>query len=271
MSRLSDLVAIIERLRGPDGCPWDRAQNWHTMRPYLLEETYEVLDAVNGGAPEAVAEELGDLLFVVLLLVQMGGDLESGAFSLEDVAGRIADKMVRRHPHVFAADATPLAAPMGVQAWEDRKAQEGPGAQPRSRLAGVPRTLPALLRAHRQSEKAATVGFDWPDARGVLDKVREELDELEEALEAGDPAAVEHEYGDLLMALGSLGGHLQVSPEDALQGANDRFRDRFQRMERLTWQRGSSLRELDDAGLDALWNEAKAQLGRAPSPAPDGE
>lgn len=265
MSRLADLVAVIDRLRSPGGCPWDLAQTWQTMRPYLLEECYEVLDALDKSDPALVQEELGDLLFVVLFMARMGEDLPEGAFGVEDAADGIATKMVVRHPHVFGTAEHPTGVRDGIRVWEDRKARRGPDGRPRSRLAGVPRTLPALLRTHRQSEKAATVGFDWPDAAGVLAKVREELAELEAAVASGDPAEIDHEYGDLLMAAGSLGRHIGATPEESLRTANDRFTSRFQQMERLAFDRGTSLRDLDDAQLDALWEEAKASLRASPS------
>jgi MazG family protein len=266
MSDLARLVSIVARLRGPDGCPWDRAQTLSTMRPYLLEECHEVLDAIDAGLPGAVAEELGDLLFVVVLLAQMGESLDGEPFDIDGVARRIGTKMVARHPHVFGTATRPEGPGSGIAAWEAEKAKEGEGGRPRSRLAGVPRSLPALLRTHRQSEKAASVGFDWPDASGVLAKVHEELAELNAAVADGDPDAVEHEYGDVLMALGSLGRHIGAPAESALRRANDRFAHRFQTMEAIAWQNGTQLADLNDAQLDALWEQAK----RAPSHTPDG-
>lgn len=290
MSALLDLVGVVARLRAPDGCPWDRAQDLQTLRPYLLEEVYEVLDALDGAdrsptGPQVLREELGDLLFVVTLLAAVAQ--ERGWFSLEDAAAAISEKMVVRHPHVFdretqtgasgAASGPGAAGGSGtLAAWEARKATE-PDGRPRSRLAGVPRTLPGLLRSHRQGEKAAAVGFDWPDHQGALAKVHEELAELEQALGAHPPApapdraatgqpaahpAVEHELGDVLMALASLGRHVGAPPEDALRRANDRFQARFQEVERRAWQGGRALSELDAATLEALWEQAKADEGR---------
>ncbi len=259
MSRLAELVSIIDKLRGPGGCPWDRAQTTASMRPYLLEECYELLERLDAG--EDPDEELGDLLFVVLLLTRIRA--ESGGRGIEGIAGGVADKMVRRHPHVFAdGDAPREAAPGGIAAWEARKAREVAGGL-RHRLAGVPRTLPALLRAHRQGEKAASVGFDWPDVSGVLAKVREELDELEQAIAAGDAAEQAHELGDLLMAVASLGRHLDTPPEAALRDGNDRFARRFAEMELRAHRRGDSLADLDAADLDALWRAVKAGPGPA--------
>ena len=271
MSRIAALVAIVDRLYSPGGCPWDQAQTWRSMRPYLLEECHEVLDAIQGGDPAAVRGELGDLLFVVALLARMAEDLPpEQAFNLESVADGIAAKMVHRHPHVFAGAQRPGGPEAGIVAWEAIKAAESPpDGPPRSRMAGVPRSLPALLRCHRQSEKAASVGFDWPDAAGVLGKIREELGELEEAMAGPDPDAVAHEYGDLLMAVGSLGRHVGCPPESTLGQANDRFADRFRIMEQLAWQAGQSLRDLDADALDALWEAAKAHT--APFPAASGD
>lgn len=263
MPHLTELAALVDRLVRPDGCPWDRAQTWSSMRPYLLEECHEVLDALDAGDPDAVTGELGDLLFVVLLMARIGQDTP-GAGGIEEVARRIRDKMVRRHPHVFADEARPDGP--GIEHWEAQKAQEAaPGGPPRSRLAGVPRALPALLRTHRQSEKAASVGFDWPDAAGVLAKVEEELAELRDALRAGDDAGIAHEYGDVLMALGSLGRHIGAPPESALRQANDRFAARFQAMEAAAFAQGVALDDLDDAQLDALWEAAKQAAPSQPS------
>ena len=291
MSALLELVDIVVRLREPEGCPWDRAQDVATMRPYLLEEAHEVLDAMDAlsgpdSAPKQVQtlrEELGDLLFVVALVARIAQ--ERGWFSLDDAARGIGMKMVVRHPHVFGDDARHRAeaeggAPGSIAAWEARKARQGgEDGRPRSRLAGVPGSLPSLLRAHRQGEKAAAAGFDWPDRQAVLAKVHEELAELEEALalhppatssrtaETGMPAAhptVEHELGDLLMAVAELGRHIGAPPEAALRRANDRFRRRFEEVERLAWQNGNVLSELDDAQLDALWEQAKAHLEAEP-------
>lgn len=245
--QLDRLVAIVDRLRDPGGCPWDRKQDLRSMRPYLLEELHEVLDAIEEGDDEALQEELGDLLFNVLMTARIARD--EGRFDLEDVARRIADKMERRHPHVFGDD--PHAAGTLAE-WEAIK--ERPG---RSRLDGVPRTLPALLCAHRQGEKAAAAGFDWPDAHSSMAKVHEELAEVTDAIAKDEPEAIFHEIGDLLLAICSLARKLGVPPEDALQAANNRFARRFREMERLADERGLAMPRAD---LDALWNEAKRRL-----------
>jgi MazG family protein len=253
MSAFDDLAALVARLRAPDGCPWDRAQDLRSMRPYLLEEAYEVLDAIESGNPNELSEELGDLLFNVVMLAQIAA--EAGTLRVEEVPAGITRKMIERHPHVFGDQASAEAG--SIAAWEERKQGKEDGE--RGRLDGVPRTLPALLRAHRQGEKAAAVGFDWDDAQGVLRKIQEEIAELEVELAAAAPdrAKVEHEYGDLLMAASSLGRFIGAPPESALQNANDRFRDRFRTMERLVIERGQDLAGLDALALDALWEEAK--------------
>ena len=213
MSALDDLVSLVATLRGPAGCPWDRAQTPATMRPYLLEEAYEVVEAIDGGEPGALQAELGDLLFQIVLIAQMAQ--EAGRFSIQDVALGIHHKMVRRHPHVFVPGHVEADAG-SVSAWEARKAMERPAGS--SALDGVPNALPALIRAHRVGEKAARVGFDWPDAGGVREKVDEELGELDAALAGGNPAEIVDEYGDALLALANLGRALGLSPEDALRG-----------------------------------------------------
>jgi len=249
------LVDIVAQLRGEEGCPWDNAQDLQTMRPYLLEETYEVLEAMEAGAEsqgEGITGELGDLLFVILLLAQITHDQGHGG--LEDVARKISEKMIRRHPHVFGSGSD-SENPGGIGAWEARKQKEG-----RGRLDGVPRTLPALLRAHRQAEKAAATGFDWPDVQGVLAKVREEIDELEEALLDGSQAEIDHEFGDILLAMANLGRHIGAPPEASLRAANDRFSRRFGRLEEIASAEGLTLNEhTDPVALNGLWERVKAE------------
>ena len=250
---LLELVEIVTRLRGPDGCPWDQEQSLKSMRPYLLEEVYELLDAMEQDRGEDGLEgELGDTLFVILLIVQIAS--EANSLTIDSVAQRIIDKMVTRHPHVFSEDDT-SDDPGGIAAWEARKQRKG-----RSRLAGVPKSLPALLRAHRQGEKAAAIGFDWHNTDGVFEKIDEEIGELKEAMRSGDVSAIEHEMGDVLLSLASLARHLDTPPEAALRKANDRFAHRFARLEELAEEEGISLSgSTEDAILDALWERAKAE------------
>lgn len=264
----SRLVAVMAHLRAPDGCPWDRAQTLATLRTYLLEESHELLDAIDGlgdagralpadlplpdADPVLVAqlrEELGDVLLQVVFESRIAQ--EAGWFDAIDVARGIADKMVRRHPHVFG-DADAETAADVSRNWEQLKRREGKGA-----LAGVPRNLPALLRGQRMGDKAARIGFDWPEASAVLLKVDEELAELREAMASGDRAAMADELGDLLFALTSLARHLEVDAEQSLRGTLDKFTRRFGYVEQqIEARHGREHRASLDA-LEALWQEAK--------------
>ena len=250
---LLKLVEIVARLRGPEGCPWDKAQTLSTMRPYLLEEVYELLEAMEHDAGEDGLEgELGDTLFVILLLTQIAVDEER--FTLDSMCERIIDKMIRRHPHVFG-EGDDSENPGGIAAWEARKNKEG-----RSRLSGVPKSLPSLLRAHRQGEKVAAIGFDWPDVSGVLAKLEEEIAELREALASNDPVAIEHEYGDVLLSAANIGRHLNAPAEAALRNANDRFAQRFARLETLAEEQNVQLTgSTSEADLNALWEKVKSE------------
>ena len=251
------LVQVMASLRDPDtGCPWDREQTLQSLKAYAVEEVYELLDAIDDGASEPHRDELGDVLLQIVFQSQIRA--EEGAFDAFDVCRAITAKMLRRHPHVFA-DASVSSASASRASWERIKAEERrEGGHRPSSLDGVPRALPALLRASRLGEKAAAVGFDWQRGRDVVPKIREEIDELEEALEAGDQREVAREFGDLLLALSSLARHLGVEPEDALRGANDRFTARFRAMEERSTR---PLSELDLDALEALWQQAKAELG----------
>ncbi|MBK8978388.1 MAG: nucleoside triphosphate pyrophosphohydrolase [Planctomycetes bacterium] len=250
LDALDRLLDVVARLRAPDGCPWDREQSERTMAPHLLEETYEALDAIERGAPAGVREELGDVLMNVLMIAQIAS--ETDRFDTGDVAATIADKLVRRHPHVFGD--TVAHSPAEVLAnWEQIKRREG-GAAPRSALDGVPPALPALLRACRVGEKAARVGFDWPDRDGPRRKVDEELAELDAALAEGDAEAAGRELGDVLFSLCNLARHHGLEPETALRATIERFSRRFRAVEAELGERlpGASLAELEDA-----WQRAK--------------
>jgi MazG family protein len=250
------LVDIMARLRGPDGCPWDREQTPETLRPYLVEEAYEVLEAIDGGDPDAVCDELGDLLLQVVFQSQLAA--EAGRFTIADVARAIADKLVRRHPHVFG-DVQVRDADEVVRNWKRIKADERRAkGEDGDVLAGVPVALPALVRAEQLGEKAAHVGLDWPDTGGVLAKVEEEREELRAAIAAADRAAVERELGDVLLALTSLARHLGVSAEMALRAANDRFVRRVRHVEAAARARGVALGDLRPDEIDRLWTAAKA-------------
>jgi len=263
MSAASDsmqrLLDIMDKLRDPGGCPWDREQTLRTLTPYLLEEAHEVIEAIEAGDGEHHKEELGDLLFQVVFQSRIAR--EEGKFDFAQVCDGIADKLTRRHPHVFG-DVNVSGSKEVVKNWERIKAEERKekGLAARSAIGGVPPGLPALVRAERLTEKAGAVGFDWPDVASVMAKVREELGELEEALSEQKPEEVEHELGDLLFALANLGRHVKVHPEEALRGTLRKFTARFQYIEERLQQRGKTPRESSLAEMDALWNEAKQKL-----------
>jgi tetrapyrrole methylase family protein/MazG family protein len=260
MSRAQDalerLLSIMERLRGPDGCPWDREQTLKTLRPYVLEETYEVLEAIDAGDPREHCEELGDLLLQIVFQAQLRK--EEGRFEFADVAEAISRKLVSRHPHVFGSsevkDAEGVLKQWAALKREENKAK-GAG---HSVLEGVPREMPALARADRLTEKASRIGFDWPDATGAREKVAEELAELDRAIAGGDRDAVEHELGDLLFAGANLARKLGVAPEEALRGTLARFVRRFTHVERELARRGVPHGGATLAEMDALWDEAKS-------------
>lgn len=251
-SAITELLGIMARLRSPDGCPWDREQTFASLRPYLIEEAYETLEAIDSGDPNAHRDELGDVLLQIVFQCQIASEQQT--FDFADVAHAIARKLVRRHPHVFGDGSARTPAEVSAH-WHKLKQAERTG----SALDGVPAALPALLTAHRLGERAARVGFDWPDLRGVLAKVREELAELEQAL-GGPEQAIRSELGDLLFAVSQVARHLGFDAEDALREANHRFRDRFQWMEREATRRGQALTDLSADELEALWDQAKRTL-----------
>ncbi len=259
--QFQQLLTTIAHLRGPNGCPWDKAQTLESMRPHLLEECYEVLEVLDNftAKPETIeltVEELGDLLFVLLLIVQIGEDHHH--FTLTDVCQQINDKMISRHAHLFSNNEAAEQSPQELNlSWERSKRTT---VKRKSRLDGIPPLLPALSVAARQGEKAAAVGFDWPTLTGVINKVKEEWDELSAAIQAQDKKEITHELGDLLMSIASLGRHLEAPAEEALRVANGRFKERFITMEKLASTQGLCLDELDDLALDALWEEAKSAL-----------
>lgn len=245
----------MRTLRAPDGCPWDRAQTLETLRPYVIEEAHEVVDAIDKQAPDALREELGDLLLQIVFQSEIAQD--EGWFGIDDVVDAIADKMTRRHPWVFG-DETVGDEGAGIGRWEEIKAEERrKKGKPEGALHGVPVSLPALLRAVRVGEKAASVGYDWPDASGAWNKVHEELQELEHAAAEQDSHAIEHELGDLLFALSNFARKQDIDPEAALRGSLGRFSKRFSHAERTASSEGRPLRERTPEELDQLWNEAK--------------
>ncbi|MCK6557365.1 nucleoside triphosphate pyrophosphohydrolase [Candidatus Binatia bacterium] len=252
--RFEELVRIMERLRAPGGCPWDREQTSASIKPYLIEEAYEVAEAIEQDDAIELCAELGDLLLQIVFHAEMAR--EAGRFTIEDVVRGICEKMVRRHPHVFG-DVEVQDASEVLRNWARIKAEEREKKSDRSTVAGVPRSLPSLLRAHRLGEKASHVGFDWDGTREVMGKVREELDELDAAIAAGNATEAEAELGDVLFALTSVGRHLRVHAEDALHGASDRFIRRFRYIEARLAARQRTVHDATPDELNALWEEAK--------------
>jgi len=263
---ISRLLEIMAMLRTPgSGCPWDLEQNFATIAPYTIEEAYEVADAIARDDLDDLRDELGDLLLQVVFHARMAE--EQNAFAFGDVVESICRKMIRRHPHVFAGKDGQLTPSDVKGAWERIKAEEKaeravrrPMEQPteKSLLSGVKAGQPALTRAMELQRKAGSVGFDWNDPRAVLRKIREEADEIEAALDGGDPGELADETGDLLFALVNLARHTGVDPELALRGTNAKFERRFGYIERALAQQGHSLESASLAEMDALWNEAKA-------------
>ena len=273
--RFERLVRIMRTLRAPHGCPWDREQTHRSLRRYVLEETYEVLDAIDAGDPEALREELGDFLFEAVFLAQLSA--EAGDFDIGDAIQAICDKLVRRHPHVFHPDATGsdprvLSASGGMtpgqvlQQWDVLKAKEradaGKPPKAMTTLGGVPASLPALLRAHDVSAAAAKSGFDWVAAADVMDKIEEEVGELRAEVRDGrlaDAARAEEELGDLLFAIANLSRKLGIEPEQALRRATGKFIARFTAMEAAIAAGGGRLQDLSLDQMDAEWQRQKAR------------
>jgi tetrapyrrole methylase family protein/MazG family protein len=251
------LLEIMARLRSPNGCPWDREQTATSLKPFLVEEAYEVLEAIESGSPEAVREELGDLLFQVIFHAQLAA--EAGDFAMPDVLDHLARKMIRRHPHVFGDRAVESAREALTQ-WEAIKQSEARDeGRPRSLLEGVPRSLPSLLRAQRTQSKAARVRFDWPDAASALHKVREELDEVDDAIARADRARLQEELGDLIFSLVNVARLSEIDAEEALQGTIEKFRRRFAGMEADLTARGQDIASQTPEELERLWKAAKVR------------
>src|SRR5579883_120980 len=245
------LVAIMSRLRAPGGCPWDREQTFDTIKPYLLEETYEVLDAIDRRDWAGLAEELGDLMLEVVFFAEMAA--EDNTFRIDDSLDLVCEKLIRRHPHVFG-DATAKTAADVTRRWDEIKADEkkSKGVEHKSRLDSVPRNMPGLVEAQQISSKAAGVGFDWENAEQVLEKLEEELHELANARQSASQPEIEGEIGDLLFVLVNLARFCKVDPEQALRKTNAKFRKRFAYVEDRAKLPGAGLQE-----MEALWQEAK--------------
>src|SRR6266567_726163 len=266
---LAESIAIMARLRGPDGCPWDREQTFDSIKRHTLEETYEVFDAIERRAWPDLKDELGDLLLQVLFYAQMAS--EAGYFSLQDVASNLNAKLIRRHPHIFAG-AEVADSDAVLRNWEqikqsEKRASTGPQSSgpPPSMLDDIPRAMPAVLEASKLGSRAAKVGFDWPNAEGLFDKLQEEISELKAELtpssERQSKAAIEAEFGDLLFTAVNLARHLKVDPESALRATNAKFRRRFAAMESAA---GSA--DALAASRPILWNQAKNAVSEPPSP-----
>ena len=258
MKGIEKLLEIMASLRNPEtGCPWDVAQDFSTIAPYTIEEAYEVADAISRGDHDDLRDELGDLLLQVVFHARMAE--EADLFDFDDVANGIGEKLIRRHPHVFGDDDERAAGKVDGS-WEDIKAAERAGHSDASALAGIALALPALKRAQKLGKRAANVGFDWQDRRGVREKVLEELDELEDAVGARDPRQIDEEFGDLLFSIVNLARHLGIDPEHALSKANHKFERRFREMEHEIRAAGRTARDMSLAELEQEWRAAKRRI-----------
>ena len=267
-ARFEKLVDIMRRLRASDGCPWDREQTLASLRPFVLEETYEVLEAIESGSPAQLREELGDAIFEVVFLAQISE--EAGDFSIGDAIETVCAKLVRRHPHVFAPEGPDptITTDQVNQQWERIKSQERAdlgldAGRPRTTLTGVPPTLPSLLRAFEISTRAASVGFEWATPGDVIDKIEEEVAEVRHEVESGatgDLSRAEEEMGDLLFAIANLSRKLGIEPEAALRRANDKFTRRFDAVEHAFSARGRSLQDVTLAEMEAEWQQVKRSV-----------
>lgn len=273
MSEFSRLLSIMAALRAPDGCPWDREQTIDTLKTHILEETYELLEAIDRQDHAAIREELGDFLLQAVFIAQL--ESEAGHFTIEDAAKAIADKLVRRHPHVFERDAGEPALETARQVrakWEEIKAKERDGQKttgaPQTILSGLPAALPSLLRAHRLSARAASVGFDWQKADDVIAKIREEVDEIHEVLSSDvvDAARAEEEMGNLLFAMANLSRKLSIEPESALRKANEKFTERFTAMETSITGSGRRIQDMNLDELEVEWQRAKSATSTLSAP-----
>ena len=253
------LIGIMRRLRDPDtGCPWDVEQDFESILPYTIEEAYEVADAIERRDWDELEGELGDLLLQTVYHAQMGS--ETGLFDFGSIANRVSQKMVDRHPHVFGPDSAERTASEQETNWEESKAQERLGRQEAGVLDGVANALPALTRAAKLQRRAAAVGFDWPATEGVIDKMREELNELEAAVESSKSGAIAEEFGDLLFTCVNLARHLDLDPEAELRAANGKFTRRFEALEAAVRSDGLELTDLELAELDAFWERSKVSF-----------
>ena len=248
------LVQLMTTLRGPQGCPWDRKQTLESLKPFVIEESYEMVDAIDRKDLEGLKEELGDFLLQAVFIAEI--TRASGSFDIDDAVTAIHDKLVRRHPHVFGEVEAGTAEEVLVN-WEKLKNEERK-AENKSVLSGVPQSLPALLRASRLTEKAARIGFDWRRTEEVFEKIEEEIAEVHEAIESGDQEKIHDEIGDLLFTVANIARKLDVNAEEALQSTNRKFTRRFEAMERSVREKGQNLDQLTLEEMDALWDAAKS-------------
>lgn len=252
MKKFSELVKIMAKLRGPGGCPWDLEQDHQSIKPYLLEEAYETIEAIEGGNDQEIKEELGDLLLQVVFHARLAE--ERKAFTIDDIIQTINQKLIRRHPHVFDRLKGVNSSKQVLKNWEEIKKSEGK----KSALAGVPRSMPSLQRAWRVGSKASRVGFDWQNIDGVLAKILEEAKELKQAVKDNQgKERVEEEYGDLLFALSSLARFLDIEPEGALHQATNKFIDRFTRLEKKLAEEKKDIRKQSFEQLEETWQQLK--------------
>lgn len=258
---LQRLLDIMEKLRSPEGCPWDREQTHQSLKRNLLEETYEVLEAIDTNDPAILVDELGDVLLQVVFHAQIGK--ESGTFTMEDVINAVSDKLVRRHPHVFA-DVQVDSVSDVLENWDAIKKTEKASENRTSLLDGVPKEFPALMRAEKIQKKAAKVGFEWDDIHGAIDKFHEELGEFRDAIQENDPEHLTEELGDLLFALVNIARYVKVDPELALQQSTAKFVQRFHYIEKQAEHSNRNLEDMSLEEMDKLWNEAKAYFRKNP-------
>jgi MazG family protein len=262
-TKFEKLVEIMTTLRGPNGCPWDKQQDFNSLKPMLVEEVYEVLEAVENDDSDGLSEELGDLLLHVVFHAQLGK--EAGQFDIDTVIGKISDKLVRRHPHVFGGESASTPEEV-IKNWEAIKAQEkaeklkNRTPEQRSLLEGIPSKLPAIHEAHQISARAARVGFDWPDVEGIFEKLQEEVRELKEVISSGDNRdRLEDEIGDMLFVIVNIARYLKIDSESALKRANRKFKTRFQYMEKQLAEQGKRLEQASLNEMETLWQKAKLE------------
>lgn len=252
---IQKLRDVVTRLRAPDGCPWDREQTHQSIKNDLIEEAYELLEAIESDNTEDMVEELGDLLLQIIMHAQIAS--ETNRFDFDQVAEKIAEKLIRRHPHVFA-DANAADSAEVLANWDRiKKSEKSARNQPTSILTGVPKHLPALQQAHQMQKRAARTGFDWPTIEGAMDKLHEELEELKEAMQGDDPAHTREELGDLLFSVVNVARHLGENPEETMREANQKFKSRFQGVEQLAAAQHVELNELNIDELELLWQTVK--------------